>query len=253
MKECDDMIKARIHSIETMGLVDGPGIRVVVFMQGCSLRCAYCHNPDTWDTGSGQEITVEELLNKVKRYKGFFSASGGGVTVSGGEPLLQSQFVAQFFRLCREEGIHTTLDTSGYSIGDCYEVLEHTDLVILDVKHVSMEGYKDLTGMDMKGLLKFLHAAQRSGTKIWIRHVVIPGITDGDSHIIKLGEFIKTIPNVEKIELLPYHIHGVNKYKSMGFKYRLENIPPLEEERLEKLYESLNRVLKTDIKKAEVS
>lgn len=238
------MEKVRIHSIETMGLVDGPGIRVVVFMQGCALRCAYCHNPDTWDEKGGYEISSQELLDKVKRYKGFFKSSGGGVTLSGGDPLLQPEFVAEFFRLCREEGIHTALDTSGFGHGGYDEVLKYTDLVILDVKHVDNIGYKSLTGRSMKGLYEFLNSVDKMGNKLWIRHVVVPGITDDEDHIARLGQFVSTIKNVEKVELLPYHVHGVYKYKELGIKYRLEGVPPMDDEKLEGLYALLHEAVR---------
>ncbi|MCX7903126.1 MAG: pyruvate formate-lyase-activating protein [Caloramator sp.] len=239
------MLKARVHSIETMGLVDGPGIRVVVFMQGCKLRCAYCHNPDTWDLKGGQEMTVDELINKVKRYKIYFQRSKGGVTLSGGDPLLQPDFVIEFFKRCKQEGIHTALDTSGYGIGKYDEILKWTDLVLLDVKHIDDIEHKKLTGADRHGFFEFLNAIKRNGTKLWIRHVVVPGITDGEEHIKKLAKFINTIPNVERVELLPYHVHGVNKYKEMNLKYRLEDVPPLDKDRLEKLYKILNENLTT--------
>jgi pyruvate formate-lyase 1-activating enzyme len=240
------MKAARIHSIETMGLVDGPGIRVVVFMQGCSLRCAYCHNPDTWLAGGGREITTDELFNKVKRYKGFFKSSNGGVTLSGGEPLLQPDFVEEFFKMCREEGIHTALDTAGFGLGSYDEILKYTDLVILDVKHIDDGEHKKLTGRGMDEYKRFLEAVRRQGNKLWIRHVVVPGVTDGEEHIAKLGEFINRIPNVVKVELLPYHTLGVNKYKELNIPYRLEGTPPLEEDRLAHLYGILNRVLRID-------
>jgi pyruvate formate lyase activating enzyme len=237
------MVKGTIHSVETMGLVDGPGIRVVVFLQGCALRCAYCHNPDTWQIGSGQEITAEELLNKVKRYRGFFKSSGGGVTLSGGEPLLQPQFVEEFFKLCKREGIHTALDTAGYGLG-CYdEIFKYTDLILLDIKHIDEDRHRELTGHGRHRFLQFLEAVERNNIKLWIRHVVVPGITDDKEHIKKLGEYINTIPNVQKVELLPYHTYGVNKYREMGLNYTLEGVPPMSDERLAELYDLLYKVL----------
>lgn len=237
------MVTGRIHSIETMGLLDGPGIRVVVFMQGCRLRCAYCHNPDTWDIKGGFEITAEELLKKVRRYKVYFSKSGGGVTLSGGDPLMQPEFVAEFFKLCRGEGIHTTLDTSGYGLGDYDEVLKYTDLILLDIKHIEDAAHRELTGLGREGFLEFLEAVKANGNKMWIRHVVVPGITNSKEHIKKLAEFINTIPNVERVELLPYHVHGVDKYKELNIKYRLEGVDPLSKEELEELYKVLNNNL----------
>lgn len=229
-----------------MGLVDGPGIRVVVFMQGCKLRCAYCHNPDTWGMNGGEETTPEELLKKVRRYKMYFKTSGGGVTLSGGDPLLQPEFAAEFFRLCKQEGIHTTLDTAGYGFGNYDEILKYTDLVLLDIKHLDDEEHRKLTGHDREGFLEFLKAIKRNKTKLWVRHVVVPGITDSEDHIIKLAEYINTIPNVEKTELLPYHTHGINKYKEMNIPYRLEKVPSLETEKLSYLCKILNENLYTN-------
>lgn len=229
----------RIHSIETMGLVDGPGIRVVIFMQGCKLRCAYCHNPDTWNLQGGIEMTSAELFNKIKRYKSYFKNSGGGVTLSGGDPLLQSSFAAEFFKLCRTEGIHTTLDTSGYGHGNYSEVLKYTDLVLLDIKHIDETEHKNLTGYGRAGFLEFLEAVKAASTPLWIRHVVVPGLTDSKEHIKKLALYINTLANVEKVELLPYHTHGISKYESLKMTYRLTGIEDMDKTKLEELYEVL--------------
>jgi pyruvate formate lyase activating enzyme len=238
------MVKGRIHSIETLGLVDGPGIRAVVFMQGCKLRCAYCHNPDTWKTNGGQEITTEELITKIIRYKSYFKTSGGGVTLSGGDPLLQPEFAAEFFKRCKEEGIHTALDTSGYGLGEYDEILKYTDLVILDIKHIEETSHKNLTGQGRHGFFEFLSAVKSNSKKLWIRHVVVPGITDSEEHIKKLAEYINTIPDVEKIELLPYHTYGVDKYKAMNMPYRLEGTPPMSSVKMKELNEILHSNLK---------
>lgn len=229
------MVKGFIHSFESMGLVDGPGIRNVVFMQGCRLRCAYCHNPDTWDFNCGNEITSEQLLNKVKKYKTYFKASNGGVTLSGGEPLMQPEFVIDFFKKCKEENIHTTLDTAGFGLGDYDEILKYTDLVMLDIKHINKEGYKFLTGGDIKEVIKFKEALNKRNTKLWIRHVVVPGLTDSVEHINSLKEVINQFNNVEKIELLGYHTLGVNKYDKLGIPYRLKNVNPMDKNELKKL------------------
>lgn len=229
------MTIGRIHSIETMGLVDGPGIRVVIFMQGCSLRCSYCHNPDTWKYSGGQEYTALELFSKINRYKPYFKTSGGGVTLSGGDPLLQPQFVIEFLKLCRENGIHTALDTAGYGYGNYDEILRYTDLVLLDIKHIDEEEHKKLTGFGRQGFINFLEAVVKNNNSIWIRHVVVPGITDSEEHIIRLADYINTIPNVEKVELLPYHTFGVNKYKELNIEYRLEGVPPMDTHRLDVL------------------
>ena len=235
------MSKGLILSIETMGLVDGPGIRVVVFMQGCALRCKYCHNPDTW-TNSGenlQEFTPEELVNKVKRFRSYFEQSGGGVTFSGGDPLKQPEFLLESLKLCKAEGIHTTLDTSGVGLGNYEEILKYTDLVLYDVKHLTAEGYKEMTGIAIDESLKFLDACKAAGTKLWIRQVVVPGETDSEEYITELGKFIKTLDNVEKVELLPYHLLGVNKYENMGLKYRLDGVPAMDKDKCKELYKLL--------------
>lgn len=222
------MVKGKIHSIESMGLVDGPGIRVVVFMQGCALRCKYCHNPDTWTPNGGEEYTAEELVNKIARFRSYFERSGGGVTFSGGEPLRQPEFLLEALKLCKEKGINTCIDTSGYGFGDYDEILKYTDLVLFDIKHYTREGYKNVTLMEIDESLNFLAAMERNNTKMWLRHVVVPGMTDGEEHINGLKEFIKKIKNVEKIELLPYHLLGVNKYESMGMKYPLDGVEAMD-------------------------
>ncbi|MFU0824649.1 pyruvate formate-lyase-activating protein [Clostridium sp.] len=237
------MPKGRIHSIESMGLVDGPGIRTVVFFQGCPLRCAYCHNPDTWNMQGGTEFTPEELLKKILRFKPYFEKSGGGVTFSGGEVLLQPDFLLEILKLCKENDIHTTLDTSGFGLGKYDEILKYTDLVILDIKHVDDAGYKNLTGQGKKGLDEFLKALAKSGTKLWIRHVVVPKITDSEEHISKLAHIIKQIDNVEKVELLPYHTLGVNKYDRLGLDYLLKDTPPMDKNKLKGLESLLTRLL----------
>lgn len=235
------MIKGRIHSIETMGLVDGPGIRVVVFMQGCALRCLYCHNPDTWsDKGDDiKEFTPEELVNRISRFRSYFERSGGGVTFSGGDPLRQPEFLKEALRLCKEKGIHTTLDTSGVGYGNYEEILEYTDLVLYDVKHLTEEGYKDMTGVAIGESLKFLEACKKCGTKLWIRQVVVPGRTDSEEYMLMLRDFIKSLDNVEKVELLPYHLLGVNKYETLGLKYRLEGVEAMDKEQCKELYKLL--------------
>lgn len=229
------MVKGKIHSIETMGLVDGPGIRFVAFMQGCAIRCAYCHNPDTWTTEGGQEYTPRELVDKIKRYKPYFNSSGGGVTFSGGEPLLQPEFLLETLKLCKEEGIHTTLDTAGVGFGDYKEILKYTDLVMFDIKHLNKDEYEKLVGKKIDKSLEFLNECQESGVKMWIRHVVVPGITDSRENIQKVKEFVDTLKNVEKVELLPYHVLGVNKYETMGIKYKLEGVKPMDKDLLNEM------------------
>lgn len=224
------MIKGRIHSIETMGLVDGPGIRVVVFFQGCKLRCLYCHNPDTWSEKEGNEYDVEDLVKKIKRFKSYFSASDGGVTFSGGDPLRQPEFLLEMLKRCKEEGIHTCLDTSGVGFGDYEQILKYTDLVLYDVKHITEEGYLDMTGSRIDETNKFIEAVKKTGTKLWIRQVVVPGRTDSEGYMNSLKQFVDSLENVEKVELLPYHLLGVSKYENMKLKYRLDGVLPMDRE-----------------------
>lgn len=233
------MVKGRIHSVETMGLVDGPGIRFVVFTQGCKLRCAYCHNPDTWECGKGEEISASDLVDKIKKYKNYFKASGGGVTFSGGEPLLQPEFLLECLKLCKENNIHTTLDTAGVGFGDYDEILKYVDLVMFDVKHIEEKGYKELVGGDINKSLEFLKACEKANTKLWIRQVVVPGITDSKEYLIGLKKNIDKMKNVEKIELLPYHVLGVNKYEGLGMKYRLEGVEPMNKELVKELQKEI--------------
>ncbi len=231
----------RIHSIETLGLVDGPGIRFVAFFQGCSLRCAYCHNPDTWDINKGMEITAEELLKKAIRYKAYFQRSSGGVTCSGGEPLLQPEFLTEFLRLCKENGIHTAIDTAGFGKGSYHSIFKYTDLVILDIKHINSAGYRELTGRDMGEFESFAGCLKKSGTKLWLRHIVVPGITDSEEHIRSMKKIMMRFDNVEKIELLPYHTLGVNKYEAMGIPYKLKGVPPMCKDRTKELENIMGR------------
>lgn len=234
------MVKGRIHSIESMGLVDGPGIRTVIFFQGCNLRCAYCHNPDTWNFSGGTMYSPEEILKKILRYKPYFDKSNGGVTFSGGEVLLQPEFLKETLKLCKDNKIHTTIDTAGYGYGDYEAILKYTDLILLDIKQVDDISYKKLTGKNKQGLDDFLMVCEKMEKKLWIRHVVVPGITDSKQHIEKLVEIIKIIKNVEKIELLPYHTLGVSKYSELGIKYRLEGVESMDDNKCQELQKYLN-------------
>ncbi len=213
--------------------MDGPGIRFVVFLQGCPLRCLYCHNPDSWDrTSSGQYLlTPEELLAEVLRYKSFIAK--GGVTVTGGEPLLQAEFVRAFFRLCKEEGIHTALDTSGaIATKTVFDALDITDLVLLDIKSIDAVQHKELTGVKMNNTLKCLDYLEENSIPTWIRHVIVPGWTDNDELLKRLADFLAPYKCVEKVELLPYHDMGTRKYEQLGMDYPLKGTAPLSEERL---------------------
>jgi len=220
-------MKGKIHSIETMGLVDGPGIRFVAFFQGCALRCSYCHNPDTWALDGGAEFSPQELFEKIKRYKPYFERSGGGLTCSGGEPLLQPKFLLELLKLCKKAGIHTALDTSGHGLGMYEEILEYTDLAILDIKHSDAASYRNLTQGKMDKMLDFSKAIKASGAKVWIRSVIVPGITDTKEHIKHVEDFAGGFSGLEKVEFLPYHKLGVEKYKRMGIDYSLGSTAPM--------------------------
>ena len=223
----------RIHSLESFGTVDGPGIRFVVFMQGCPLRCLYCHNPDTWEVKRETPYLLEPeaLLAEVLRYKNFIAK--GGVTVTGGEPLLQPEFLKEFFRLCRENGIHTALDTSGYICsGKALEVLEQVDLVLLDIKTIDAGLHPRLTAVKLDNTLRFLDELEKRGIPVWVRHVVVPGLTDNDEDLEKLAGYVSRYKVVQKAELLPYHTMGAYKYEAQGLDYKLKGVEPLSAERL---------------------
>lgn len=237
------MIKGKIHSFESMGLVDGPGIRTVVFFQGCPLRCAYCHNPDTWNTVGGTEFSTKDLMNKILRFRPYFERSGGGVTFSGGEPLLQEEFLLSMLKKCRENGVHTALDTSGYGHGNYEEILKYVDLVILDIKHPEEEEHIKLTGLGRKSSDEFIDALNKANTSVWVRHVVVPGITDSKENILKLSKIIKKINNVEKVGLLPYHTMGLPKYEKLCIPYKLEGIEPMNKEKVKELQSFLESQL----------
>ena len=227
-----------IHSVESMGLVDGPGIRAVVFLQGCRLRCRFCHNPDTWSQQGGEEMTPRQLVEKLRRFRPYFSRSGGGVTFSGGEPLMQPDFLRECLRLCRQEGIHTCLDTAGCGLGQYEDILALTDLVLYDVKENIPHRYRDLTGQDWEETGRFLQALRRTRVPVWVRHVVVPGRNDSEDHMRALRDFIRQqVPNVEKVELLPYHRLGENKYALLGIPYPLSGVPPMDKQRAEQLQE----------------
>lgn len=225
----------KIHSIETFGTVDGPGIRFVVFMQGCTLRCKYCHNRDTWDPHIGKDMSTDELVNEILRYKSYMDNSGGGVTVSGGEPLLQAEFVTELFKKLKELNIHTALDTAG-SIPisqQIKELLQYTDLVLLDIKHIDDEKAKILTGFSNKNNLEFAKHLNTINLPAWIRQVLVPGYTDDPFDLQKLKQFIDTLQNVEKVEILPYHNLGKYKWEEIEGKYELENVVPPSQEQID--------------------
>ena len=233
---------ARIHSIESFGTVDGPGIRFVVFMQGCSLQCKYCHNRDTWDINGGEVKTVDEIIEKIENYKNYIIPSGGGVTVTGGEPLLQVRFLIELFKKLKEKNIHTCIDTSGMvSITDnIKELLKYTDLVLLDIKHIDDEKCKRLVGSSNKKELEFARYLSDNNIKMWIRQVLVPGYTDDEEDLKKLKEFLRTLKTVEKVQILKYHSMGKYKWEKMGLKYELDGVRNAtieDEERAKKILE----------------
>lgn len=224
-------MKGRIHSIESFGTVDGPGIRFLAFIQGCPLRCLFCHNPDTWDKDAPVEYewTAEELLEETLRYKSFIKS--GGVTCTGGEPLMQSDFVREYFTLCRERGLHTALDTSGSIFTEkARAVLDVTDLVLLDIKTLDDSLHKSYTGVERTNNQRFLDYLQEIGKPTWIRHVVVPGYTYNDTKLRALREYLSQYSVIEKIELLPYHSMGVYKYEKLGIPYPLAGVADLSDE-----------------------
>lgn len=237
-------ILGKISSEESMGLVDGPGIRYVVFLQGCQLRCKYCHNPETWNLSKPTSfISPQKLIEKIERFKSYFG-NRGGVTFSGGEPLLQPLFLLECLKLCKERGINTALDTSGVGIADIQtlkEILASCDLVILDIKAVDEDDYKNLTGQSITRFNNFLNAAQECGNKLWLRQVIVPDLNDNEENVDELANFIKPLKNVERVELLPFQNACVSKYKTLGIKFQLEGVENMNEaecKRLEALLRS---------------
>lgn len=231
----------KIHSIETFGTVDGPGIRFVIFMQGCALRCKYCHNRDTWDVNGENLMSVDELVSKISNYEAYMKSSNGGVTVSGGEPLLQPKFLIELFTRLKELGYHTALDTSGMFplTDDIKKILSLTDLVLLDIKHINDEKCKELVGFSNKLELEFAKYLSDNNIDIWIRQVIIPGFTDDEQDLLKLKEFISSLKTVKKIELHPYHNMGEFKWTNLGFEYPLKDVRPATHEDIKRVKQIL--------------
>lgn len=238
-------VLGNIHSVESFGSADGPGVRYIVFLKGCAIRCKYCHNPDTW-AGQGEDWqTPEEVLNKALRYKNYWKKNGG-ITVSGGEALLQIDFVTELFRLAKEKGVNTCLDTSGNPFtrqepffGKFRKLMEVTDLFMLDIKHMDPAGHRKLTGCDNANILDMARFLSDSGKAMWIRHVLVPGITDDEEQLTSLRKFIDTLKTVERVEILPYHTLGVFKWKELGIPYQLEGVEPPTEEQVKRAKELL--------------
>ena len=225
-------IFGNIHSVETCGTVDGPGIRYVVFMQGCPMRCLYCHNPDTWDLEVNKKLSVNEIIKQYESVKEFCK---GGITVTGGEPLLQIDFITELFKEFSEKNVHTALDTSGIMFNPqntekMNELMKYTDLVLLDIKHIADDEHKKLTTCSNKNILEFAKYLSDINKPVWIRHVVVPGVNDKEEFFIKLGEFMGTLNNVKALDVLPYHNLAIPKYENLGIDYPLKNIQPLSKE-----------------------
>ena len=244
-------MEGRVHSLETFGLVDGPGVRYVVFLQGCRMRCKFCHNPETWNMNGGEVWTAKDLFARAYRYKTYWMKGeklNGGITVSGGEPLLQIDFLIEFFKLCKDKDIHTTLDTSANPFtreepffSKFEKLMEVTDLVMLDIKHMDEEQHVLLTGQKNDNILDMAKYLSDTGKSMWIRHVLVPERSDRDDYLWKLHDFIEKLDHVERVEVLPYHTLGVYKWKELGIPYGLEGIEPPTQERIQ----NANEILKT--------
>lgn len=241
------MATGYIHSTESFGAADGPGVRFIVFFSGCAMRCQYCHNPDTWQMSTGTQKTAEELITQALRYKEYWGDKGG-ITVSGGEPMLQIDFLTELFALAKEKGIHTTLDTSGnpYTKEEPFhskflKLMEVTDLVMLDIKEIDDKKHRDLTGHTNANILEMAQELSDMGKPMWVRHVLVPYITDNDEDLHKLADFLKTLKTLERVDVLPYHTLGVHKWKTLGISNYLENegIKPPTKERVENAREIL--------------
>ena len=237
-------MKGFIHSTESFGSADGPGVRFIIFVNGCRLRCKFCHNPDTWKEGVGQEMEASELLKKALRYRPYWGEEGG-ITVSGGEPLLQPEFLLDLFTQAKKEGINTCIDTAGNPYGNSLtdEMVEAlapvTDLVMLDIKHIEENAHKDLTGATGENIKAFAKKLSNLGVKLWIRHVLVPGINDDEESLKKLREFIDTLSTVERVEVLPYHTMGKYKWEDLGLTYPLADVEPPSEESVKRAKEIL--------------
>ncbi|MBO5346562.1 MAG: pyruvate formate lyase-activating protein, partial [Lachnospiraceae bacterium] len=231
------MTKGRIHSLESMGTVDGPGLRFVVFLQGCPMRCAYCHNPDTWTINAGTLMDPEDIIEQVEHNRSFYKS--GGITVTGGEPLLQVDFLIDLFTLAKERGIHTCIDTSGITyrpgntayIEKLDKLMELTDLVMLDIKHIDPEKHKELTAQPNDGILAFVQYLSDKDIPMWIRHVVVPGITDDEKYLYQLGQFIAPFKNLKVLDILPYHTMGTVKYEKLEMEYKLKDVPAMSKDK----------------------
>lgn len=242
------MTTGKIHSLESFGTVDGPGIRFVVFMQGCPMRCMFCHNPDTWDPQAKvpYEWTAEQLMDEVMKYKNFIKS--GGVTATGGEPLMQADFLIEFFTLCHEKGIHTALDTSGVIFNDkTKKLIDSSDMVLLDIKTTDKELHKQLTGHTIDNNMATMDYLETTAKRTWIRHVITPGINDDEKHLTDVARYISGYSVVERVELLPYHTMGKYKYENLSIKYPLEGVDDLPQTSLQTAKDIFSAILKCKI------
>ena len=246
----NEEIKGYIHSLESFGSADGPGVRYIIFVSGCRMRCRYCHNPDTWNMQEGELMAPSEILAKAIKYKPYW-ANDGGITVSGGEPLLQIDFMLELFKQAKEKNINTTIDTSGnpFTYDEPYfskwkELMSMTDLVMLDIKHIDDENHKSLTGQTNENILAMAKELAKMGKKMWIRYVLVPGINDTDDVANRTADFIKSLGNVTKIDVLPYHTLGVFKWEDLGIPYTLNDVDPPSKELEEHINEILQEALK---------
>lgn len=235
-------MKASIDSIESFGLVDGPGIRTVIFFNGCKLRCKYCHNPEMWNKKE-ENYSVDDIVNKVKRFKPYYR-DNGGVTYSGGEPLLHVDFLIELSKRLKEENINIALDTAGCGVGKYDELLKYIDLIILDIKHVEPSSFKSLTGFEKTESLKFIDSLNRSNKKVWIRQVIIPDVNDNYEYIDKLHDFLKNIKNIEKVEFLPYHKLGSEKYIALNIFNPYKDKREMDKKKCDELYNYFENLIK---------
>ncbi len=233
-----------IDSIETFGLVDGPGIRTVIFFSGCQLRCKFCHNPETWKK-EGTNYTVDELVSIIKKNKPYFKRNNGGVTLSGGEPLIQIDFIIELCKKLKQENIHIALDTAGVGIGRYEEILSLVDLVLLDIKYADEEGYQNLTGHSINESEKFIKILNKMHKLVWIRQVIVPGIHDSIDYLKKLAKYLQKIKNIEKIEFLPFHHLGFEKYEKLNIKNSLKDVKEMDIKQCENLFQEFLKIKET--------
>lgn len=228
--------EGKIHSIETCGTVDGPGLRTVIFLQGCPLRCIYCHNPDTWLLKDGKTESSDNIIKEVTKYRSYIKFSGGGITLSGGEPLMQPDFATDIILKCKKENIHTAIDTSGCIYNDkTKKLLKETDLILLDIKAADEETYKQITSHEIDSLKQTIAYINDINKPLWVRHVVVPGITDSDKHLNNMLKLLKSLSSLEKLELLPFHKMGEYKWENSHIKYTLDTVLPPEKTKMDKI------------------